>query len=80
MIEDGRRHLVMRGPIALDCPVRLLHGLRDASVPWRTSIRLAEQLTSRDVAVTLVKDGDHRLSSEADLARLASTLEELLGR
>ena len=80
MIEDGRRHLVMRGPIALDCPVRLLHGMRDDSVPWQTSVRLAEQLTSRDVAVTLVKDGDHRLSSEADLARLASTLDELLGR
>ena len=80
MIEDGRRHLVMRGPIALDCPVRLLHGMRDPSVPWRISIRLAEQLTSRDVAVTLVKDGDHRLSNEADLARLAATLDELLGR
>lgn len=80
MIEGGRRHLVMRGPIALDCPVRLLHGIRDDSVPWQTSVRLVEQLTSRDVAVTLVKDGDHRLSSEADLARLASTLDELLGR
>ena len=80
MIEDGRRHLVMRGPIALDCPVRLLHGMRDASVPWQTSVRLVEQLTSRDVAVTLVKDGDHRLSNEADLARLAATLDELLGR
>jgi pimeloyl-ACP methyl ester carboxylesterase len=80
LIEDGRRHLVMRAPIALDCPVRLLHGLRDASVPWQTSLRLAEQLTSRDVTVTLVKDGDHRLSTEADLARLAATLNELAGR
>jgi pimeloyl-ACP methyl ester carboxylesterase len=80
LIEDGRRHLVMRAPIALDCPVRLLHGLRDASVPWETSLRLAEQLTSRDVTVTLVKDGDHRLSTEADLARLAATLDELAGR
>ena len=80
LIEDGRRHLVMRAPIALDCPVRLLHGLRDASVPWQTSLRLAEQLTSRDVTVTLVKDGDHRLSTEADLARLAATLDELAGR
>ncbi len=79
MIEDGRRHLVMRGPIALDSPVRILHGMRDASVPWQTSIRLAEQLTSRDVAVTLVKDGDHRLSTEPDLGRLAATLDELLG-
>jgi pimeloyl-ACP methyl ester carboxylesterase len=80
MIEDGKRHLVMRAPIALDCPVRLLHGLRDPSVPWQTSLRLAEQLDSRDVAVTLVKDGDHRLSTEPDLARLAATLDELVSR
>ncbi len=78
LIEDGKRHLVMRAPIALDCPVRLLHGLRDTSVPWETSLRLAGRLTSRDVAVTLVKDGDHRLSTAPDLARLAATLDELV--
>jgi alpha-beta hydrolase superfamily lysophospholipase len=59
-------------------PVRLLHGLSDASVPWQLSLRLAERLTSRDVAVTLVKGGDHRLSSEPDLARLAQILDGLL--
>ena len=80
LIEEGRRHVVLRGPIALDCPVRLLHGLGDASVPWQTSLRLAEGLMSRDVAVTLVKDGDHRLSTAADLARLAATLDDLLLR
>lgn len=78
LIEDGKRHLVMRAPIALDCPVRLLHGLRDTSVPWETSLRLAGRLTSRDVAVTLVKDSDHRLSTAPDLARLAATLDELV--
>lgn len=78
LFEDGRRHLVMRGAIALDCPVRLLHGMADKSVPWRTSLSLAERLTSSDVAVTLVKDGDHRLSREGDLARLGRTLDELL--
>ncbi len=79
LIEDGRRHLLLRGPIALDMPVRLLHGLADASVPWQLSLRLAERLQSRDVAVTLVKDGDHRLSREPDLARLAQTLDALVG-
>jgi pimeloyl-ACP methyl ester carboxylesterase len=77
MIEDGRRHLVMRAPIALACPVRLLHGLRDASVPWQTSLRLADRLAGRDVTVTLVKEGDHRLSTQSDLDRLAATLDEL---
>jgi pimeloyl-ACP methyl ester carboxylesterase len=78
LVEDGRRHLVMRQLIPLRCPARLLHGLRDDAVPWETSLRLAERLVSRDVVVTLVKGGDHRLSSEADLARLAATLDELL--
>jgi pimeloyl-ACP methyl ester carboxylesterase len=80
LIEEGRRHLVLRGAIAIDCPVRLLHGMRDASVPWQTSLHLAERLTSRDVAVILVKEGDHRLSTALDLARLAATLDELVGR
>jgi pimeloyl-ACP methyl ester carboxylesterase len=80
LIEEGRRHLVLRDAIALDCPVRLVHGLRDASVPWQTSLRLAERLASRNVAVTLVKDGDHRLSTAPDLARLAATLDELVAR
>ena len=78
LIEDGRRHLLLRRPIAIECPTRLLHGLRDDAVPWRTSLTLAERLASRDVAVTLVKDGDHRLSTEPDLRRLARTIEVLL--
>ena len=80
LFEDGRRHLVMRKPIALDCPVRLVHGMSDDAVPWRTSLALAERLRSRDVTVTLVKDGDHRLSREADLARLGGILDELISR
>ena len=78
LIEDGRDHLLLGAQIPLDVPVRLLHGLADASVPWQLSLRLAERLRSRDVVVTLVKDGDHRLSSEADLVRLAQTLDALL--
>jgi len=78
LIEDGDRHVLLDKPIPIDVPVRLLHGIADASVPWQLSLRLAERLTSRDVAVTLVKDGDHRLSSEADLARLAQTIDGLV--
>jgi len=78
LFEDGRCHLVTRAEIPLRCPVRLLHGMLDDAVPWQTSLHLAERLESRDVVVTLVKDGDHRLSSPGDLARLAATLNELL--
>jgi pimeloyl-ACP methyl ester carboxylesterase len=78
LIEDGKRHLVTRLPIALSCPVRLVHGMRDASVPWQTSLRLADQLASRDVTVILVKEGDHRLSTPPDLARLSRVLDGLI--
>jgi pimeloyl-ACP methyl ester carboxylesterase len=77
LLEDGRRHLLLGAPIPIGVPVRLLHGLADASVPYTLSLRLAERLTSRDVAITLVKDGDHRLSTPPDLERLAQTLDAL---
>lgn len=78
LIEDGRARLLLRAPVPLHCPVRLLHGQRDADVPWDTSLRLASQLESPDVQVTLVKDGDHRLSRPSDLALLRRTLGTLL--
>jgi pimeloyl-ACP methyl ester carboxylesterase len=78
LIEDGRRHLLMGGPIAIDWPVRLLHGMRDPDVPWEWSLALAEKLASPDVQVTLVKDGDHRLSTESDLGLLERTIAALL--
>ena len=77
LIDDGDRHALLDGEIALTCPVRLLHGLKDAAVPWQTSLRLARALASADVTVTLVKDGDHRLSEPADLARLCAAVAEV---
>jgi pimeloyl-ACP methyl ester carboxylesterase len=77
LIEDGRRHLLLRSPIDIRCPIRLLHGMSDPDVPWQTSTHLAERLTSADVTVTLVKDGDHRLSREQDLRRIFAAVGEL---
>jgi pimeloyl-ACP methyl ester carboxylesterase len=65
--------------IALDCPVRLLHGQADADVPWAVSLRLAEALRSPEVQVTLIKDGDHRLSRETDIAALLDAVGALAG-
>ena len=79
LIEDGRERLQLRDRIPLDCPVRLIHGYRDDDVPWRTSLRVAARLRSRDVTVEIVGDGDHRLSRDEDLARLARTLHGVLG-
>ena len=77
LIEDGRRHLVLRAPLPIARPVRLLHGMRDTSVPWQRSLAIAEHIGGDDVAVVLIKDGDHRLSRDQDLARLARILDEL---
>ena len=66
--SDGQAHLLLGAEIPLTCPVRLIHGQADADVPWNTALRLAEVLRSDDVQVTLVKDGDHRLSRHADIA------------
>ncbi|MBV9825961.1 MAG: alpha/beta hydrolase [Alphaproteobacteria bacterium] len=79
LIDDGARHCLLHAPIAIDVPVRLLHGTADVSVPWQLSQRLAERLTSTDVTLTLVKDGDHRLSSDTALDLLARTLDGLCG-
>jgi pimeloyl-ACP methyl ester carboxylesterase len=76
---DGQAQLLLGGEIALTCPVRLLHGQYDVDVPWAVSLRLAAALRSADVRVTLIKDGDHRLSREADIAVLLSVLELLSG-
>ncbi len=80
LIEDGRTRLLLHVQIAIDCPVRLLHGQQDLDVPWEVSMRIAEQLTGQDVQVLLVKDGDHRLSRPQDLALLTRTLAPLLGQ
>jgi pimeloyl-ACP methyl ester carboxylesterase len=78
LIEDGRSHLLLDQPIEIDCPVRLLHGQCDPDVPWEMALRIAEQVTSKDVQVTLVKDGDHRLSRPADIELLLRTVGALL--
>lgn len=78
LIEDGRRHLLLRAAIPLSCPVRLIHGMADPDVPWETSMRLLDRLESGDVELNLVKNGDHRLSSPEDLDRLTGTVAALL--
>jgi len=78
LIEDGRQHLLMGAEIPLSCPVRLLQGQRDGDVPWETAVALADRIAGEDVQVTLIKDGDHRLSRPADLALLLDVVEALL--
>ena len=78
LLDDGTQHLVLRNEIPLDCPVRLLHGLEDTSVPWKTALKIQNMVRSKDVEVTLIKNGDHRLSREEDLEKLKKTVMEIV--
>jgi pimeloyl-ACP methyl ester carboxylesterase len=77
LIEDGRKHLMLGQKHAFPFPVRILQGMMDADVPWRQALRLAEVIEG-DVRLTLVKNGDHRLSTAADLKLLERTLTALI--
>ena len=77
LIEDAETACLLDGPIPLDMPVRLIHGTADPDVPWHISQRLMRELRSADVQLSLVKDGDHRLSSPSDLALLQNSISTL---
>ncbi|MGI4748913.1 MAG: hypothetical protein ACRYFY_23120 [Janthinobacterium lividum] len=77
-VVDGEACSLMDGPIALRCPVRLLHGQRDDVVSWKTALDIAKLVTAEDCLVILIKDGDHRLSRPRDLTLLKATLQPLL--
>ncbi len=74
---SGEANRVLVAPIAIDAPVRLIHGQRDADVQWERSLQLAGQIRSADVQTWLVKDGDHRLSRDADIALILREFEDV---
>lgn len=78
LIEEARQHLLLSKKIEISCPVRLLQGTSDSEVPWQHALRILENITTDDVRLTLVKDGDHRLSKPADLELLGQTVREFL--
>ena len=75
LIEDGRRHLLFGGTIGTGCPVHILQGMQDPDVPWSHALELVEHLPGDSVSMTLIKDGDHRLSRDEDLQRLIAAVE-----
>ena len=80
LYKDAQAQLQLGGPIAIACPVTLLHGQRDEDVPWDISLKLAAALGTPDVQVTLVKDGDHRLSRPGDIALLKQSVDALFAK
>jgi pimeloyl-ACP methyl ester carboxylesterase len=75
--QSGEANRLFGGPIAIDCPVRLIQGQADADVPWHHAPHLAGLLRSTDVQCWLVKDGDHRLSRDRDIALLIRAVEDV---
>jgi pimeloyl-ACP methyl ester carboxylesterase len=78
LIEDGRDHLLFDRPLRVGAPVRILQGMKDPDVPWSHAMTLVEHLAEDDVTVTLVKDGDHRLSRDEDIERLVEAVETIV--
>ena len=78
LIEDGRRHLRLRGPLSITQPVRLLHGINDIEVPWQTAVTLTNCLQSNDVLLHLDKAATHRFSEPAQLQNIQAMLEQLI--
>ncbi len=77
LIEEGRNHLLLGGAIEVGCPVRILQGAQDPDVPWRHAFALTERLPNDDVVLTMIRDGDHRLSRPQDIARIIAAVAEL---
>jgi pimeloyl-ACP methyl ester carboxylesterase len=80
LIEEGRRHLMLDATIRTHCPIHILQGMRDEDVPWQYAMTLVEHLAGDPVVLSLVKDADHRLSRETDLALLAQAIETVAER
>src|ERR1700737_1116837 len=78
LIEEGRNHLLLGSAIEVGCPVRILQGAQDPDVPWQHAFALAHRLPADDVVLTMIQDGDHRLSRPQDIARIIAAVEEFL--
>jgi pimeloyl-ACP methyl ester carboxylesterase len=76
LIEEGRSHLLLENMIETGCPVRILQGVQDPDVPWQHAVELSSRFAQDDVVLTLVKDGDHRLSRPEDIERLIAAVAE----
>ena len=76
LIEEGRKHLLLDGMIETGCPVRILQGVQDPDVPWQHTVELTSRFARDDVVLTLIKDGDHRLSRPEDIERLIAAVAE----
>ncbi|XP_038300833.1 palmitoyl-protein thioesterase ABHD10, mitochondrial isoform X2 [Canis lupus familiaris] len=79
-IKEAEHHCLLHSPIPVNCPVRLLHGMKDDVIPWHTSIQVADRVVSTDVDVILRKHSDHRMKEKADIQLLVYTIDDLIDK
>ena len=77
LIEDGKKHLILKDKINLNIPIRIFHGVKDDSVPWKLSLDLMSSFSSNDMNISFNKTGDHSLSNDNDLKNLGEAIFEL---
>ncbi|XP_047648679.1 palmitoyl-protein thioesterase ABHD10, mitochondrial isoform X2 [Phacochoerus africanus] len=80
VIKEAEHHCLLHSPIPVNCPIRLLHGMKDDVIPWHTSVQVADRVVSKDVDVILRKDSDHRMKEKADLQLLVYTIDDLIDK
>lgn len=77
LIEDGRRHCMLSGRVDPACPVHILQGMRDTDVPYTHALKILDRLPAEGTVLTLIADGDHRLSRPQDISRLVAAVAEI---
>lgn len=78
MVEDGRKRLVLRAPLAFNCPVRFLQGTEDTAVSTETAMRLLDHASGEDMRLLLVKGADHRFSDARCLGLIENAISEVI--
>jgi esterase/lipase len=78
LIQDGKKHLLLKNIIKLDCPIRIIHGMKDNSVPWELTHTISNQIQSEGIIKIFIKDGEHGLSRKIDLDYLFFSINEII--
>nr|XP_056714466.1 palmitoyl-protein thioesterase ABHD10, mitochondrial [Euleptes europaea] len=80
VIQEAENHCVLGAPLPINCPVRLLHGIKDEDIPWQVSLKIAERVISTDVDIILRKVGQHRMKEQDDIKLIVYTVEDLIDK
>ena len=78
LIKDGRKHLLLRKKINIKCPIRIIHGIKDEIVPWQINYKIEKKVSTKNLTITLIKNGDHSLSKNSDIKTITYTVGSLI--